>query len=174
MDKNTYLNLIKQFEGFRSKAYKCPANVWTIGWGSTRYKDGKPVTEGDTITQNEADELLEYTIEKTYGKAVDTFVTANINPNQRGALISFAYNCGTGSLKSSTLLKKVNKNPSDTTIRNEFMKWDKSKGKSLPGLTRRRKAEADLYFTSWNDEPINGQINDDKQELTFRGHLETK
>ena len=70
-----------------------------------------------------------------------------INENQLGALTSFAFNAGTGNLQKSTLLKKVNANPNDPTIRDEFMRWTKAGGKVLNGLVTRRKAEADLYFT---------------------------
>jgi lysozyme len=82
----------------------------------------------------------------TYEKSVDSFCRDDINQNQFDALVSFAYNLGVGNLKSSTLLKKVNANPSDPTIRDEFMKWVNGGGKKLPGLVKRRQAEADLYF----------------------------
>lgn len=158
------LELIKEFEGFRANAYKCPAGVVTIGYGNTFYKDGSKVQMGDTITKEDAEELLNYISEKNFGTYVDKYVTSNINPYMRDALISFAYNCGNASLKSSTLLKKVNANPEDKSIANEFAKWNKSCGKVLPGLTRRRKAESDLYFTEWIDEP--------KYELSFKGCLQ--
>ena len=146
---NIGINLIKEFEGFESKSYKCSAGVWTIGYGATYYMDGTPVKEGDTITKEEAEKLLDEMSEEKYGVYVDKYVTSDINPYQRDALISFAYNCGNANLKSSTLLKKVNTNPNDKTIRNEFLKWNKSGGKVLAGLTRRREAEADLYFTEY-------------------------
>lgn len=143
------INLIKDFEGCRLEAYLCSTGKPTIGWGATYYKDGTKVKLGDTITQEEADELLDWMIEKEYESYVKKVVTSKINPYQSDALTSFAYNCGTGNLKKSTLLKKVNNNPSDPSITDEFMKWNKSKGKVLAGLTRRRKAEAELYFTEW-------------------------
>lgn len=148
---NKGLELIKQFEGFESKAYKCPAGIWTIGYGATYYMNGTPVKEGDTITLEEAEHLLDEMSEKKYGVYVDKYVKSNINPYQRDALISFAYNIGNGNLQSSTLLKKVNANPNDITIKDEFLRWNKSGGKVLAGLTRRREAEADLYFTTYND-----------------------
>ena len=85
-------------------------------------------------------------IAKDFADKVDPLVKSQVNENQFAALTSFAYNAGIGNLMKSTLLKKVNANPSDETIRTEFMKWDKAGGKQLAGLTRRRKAEADLYF----------------------------
>jgi lysozyme len=78
---------------------------------------------------------------------VDSFCIDTITQNQFDALVSFCYNVGPSNLKSSTLLKKVNLNPNDPTIKNEFLKWNRGGGKVLDGLTRRRQAEADLYFT---------------------------
>lgn len=147
------LELIKKFEGCRLTAYKCPANKWTIGYGATHYADGRIVQEGDKLkSESEAEELLK-TMVVPYENSVDSCVKSKINPYQRDALTSFAYNLGPDNLKSSTLLKKVNLNPNDITIRNEFAKWVKAKGKVLTGLVNRRKAEADLYFTEWT-EPI--------------------
>lgn len=140
------LKLIKEFEGFRSKPYLCSANVPTIGYGATYYPGGKKVTLNDQpITEEYAVQLLS-TMLDTFEKAVDSFCRDDINQDQFDALVSFAYNLGAGNLKSSTLLKKVNANPNDPTIRDEFMKWVNAGGKKLPGLIRRRQAEADLYF----------------------------
>jgi lysozyme len=80
-----------------------------------------------------------------YEKAVDSFTRDYINQNQFDALVAFAYNVGTNALKNSTLLKKVNMNPNDPSIRAEFLKWNKASGKVLKGLTNRRVAEANLY-----------------------------
>jgi lysozyme len=140
------LNLIKRFEGFSAIPYLCPAKVWTIGYGNTYYPDGRRVTGNDKpITEVEASKLLQDTL-GTYERGVDSFTRDDINQNQFDALVSFAYNLGVANLKSSTLLKKVNTNPNDPTIRNEFMKWVKAGGKTLSGLVTRRDAEADLYF----------------------------
>ena len=158
------IELIKRFEGFRSKAYLCPAKIPTIGYGATYYMDGTKVKLGDTITKEKAEELLYDMCEKKYGIYVDKYVTSIINPYQRDALISFAYNCGNASLKNSTLLKKVNANPNDPSIRNEFMKWTKGGGKELPGLVRRRKAEADLYFTEYE---FNTKSSTDKIHIYY-------
>ncbi len=140
------INLIKSFEGFRSKPYLCSANVPTVGYGSTYYPNGKKVTLNDQpITEEYAVQLLS-TMLDTYEKAVDSYCRDDINQDQFDALVSFVYNLGNGSLKSSTLLKKLNVNPNDPTIRDEFMKWVNGGGKKLPGLVRRREAEANLYF----------------------------
>lgn len=138
-------DLIKSFEGLKLTAYKCSANKDTIGFGNTFYEDGSPVKPGDKITKDRADKLFEL-ISNEFAKKVEPLIKSNINENQFGALVSFAYNAGIGNLQSSTLLKKVNNNPSDADIRAQFERWNRAGGKVLAGLTRRRKAEADLYF----------------------------
>jgi lysozyme len=141
------LDLIKQFEGLKLKAYLCPANIATIGFGNTYYPDGTKVKLTDpAITAQKAEELLKFLVQ-SYEKGVDSFCRDDINQNQFDALTSFAYNVGVGNLQKSTLIKKVNLNPNDPAIRLEFMKWNKGAGKVLAGLTRRRQAEADLYFS---------------------------
>lgn len=140
------LDLIKRFEGLKLKPYQCPAGIPTIGYGNTYYPSGAKVKLTDpAITKEKAEELLKFLL-TSYEKGVDSFCRDDINQNQFDALTSFAYNVGVGNLQKSTLIKKVNKNPSDPTIRAEFMKWNKGGGKVLLGLTRRRQAEADLYF----------------------------
>lgn len=137
---------IRKFEGLKLQAYKCPAGVWTIGWGSTFYENGSPVREGDKITIDRADRLLFEMVMK-FEISVRGLVKSKLNDNQIGALTSFAFNVGVGNLKRSTLLKKVNANPNDPTIRAEFMRWTRAGGKQLRGLVNRRVAEADLYFS---------------------------
>jgi len=138
-------DLIKEFEGCKLKAYQCSAKKWTIGYGNTFYEDGKPVLPGHAITQQKAEQLFELIANEFAGK-VAKLITSMVTLNQFGALVSFAYNCGVVNLQKSTLLKKVNANPNDLTIRAEFLKWNKANGKVLAGLTRRREAEANLYF----------------------------
>lgn len=146
------LKLIMDFEGLPKNKpldayWDKYGKVWTIGYGATHYLDGSPVKEGDKLkSKEEAVELLKNMVKK-YEDDVYKIVQCPINFYQHDALTSFAYNCGVGNLKKSTLLKKVNKNSMDPTIRDEFVKWNKSGGQVLAGLTRRRKAEADLYFT---------------------------
>jgi len=143
---NKGIPIIRKFEGLKLRAYLCPANVWTIGYGNTFYENGSKVQEGDKITLDRADRLLFFVVQK-FEKEVSKMVTSAINENQLGALTSFAFNVGDGNLAKSTLLKKVNANPNDATIRDEFMRWTKAGGKVLNGLVTRRKAEADLYFS---------------------------
>jgi lysozyme len=140
-------DLIKRFEGLQLQAYKCPAGIPTIGYGNTYYPNGKKVQLTDEpITQSIADKLLESLL-PPYEKAVDSFCRDDISQSQFDALCSFAYNVGVGNLQKSTLIKKVNLNPKDVSIADEFLKWNKSNGAVLKGLTKRRQAEADLYFS---------------------------
>jgi lysozyme len=137
-------DLIKQFEGCKLKAYKCPSNLDTIGYGNTFYPDGTKVKPGDVITQERANELLDIIVED-FAKKVKPLIKQNLTDNNFSALVSFAYNAGVGNLKNSTLLKKVNANPKDPSIRAEFMKWVRANDKVLNGLVKRREAEAKLY-----------------------------
>ena len=143
---NKGISLIKRYEGLRLKSYLCPAGKWTIGYGATFYENGSTVKEGESITIDRADGLLINTVH-LFEKSVKGLVKSAINENQLGALTSFAFNVGVGNLKTSTLLKKVNKNPNDPTIKDEFLKWNKAGGKVLAGLTKRREEEAKLYFS---------------------------
>lgn len=140
------IDLIKSFEGLMLKPYLCSAKVPTIGYGTTIYPNRVKVTLKDTpITEAQAEEFLANDL-IYFEKNVDAYTTDAVNQNQFDALVSFAYNCGVGNLKSSTLLKKVNVNPNDPSISNEFLKWNKAAGKPIKGLTNRRIAEATLYF----------------------------
>ena len=141
------IDLIISFEGLFLKPYYCPANVCTIGYGTIKYPNGTRVRITDVeITRAKAMEYLMFEIDQK-SKAIDPMLSEDLTGNQFGALISFAYNLGEGALKQSTLLKKVNANPLDAQIRNEFQKWIYADGKKLNGLLRRRNAEADLYFS---------------------------
>ena len=146
LDNKGYL-LITKFEGLKLKPYLCSAKIPTIGYGNTYYPDGKRVTLLDKdITKKEAFDMFKE-VANRFAKRVDELVTSNLNQNQFNALVSFAYNVGTGNFASSTLLKKVNKNPNDLTIKDEFLRWNKAGGKVINGLTNRRNEEAILYFS---------------------------
>jgi len=139
--------LIAKHEGLRLKPYLCPARVPTIGYGNTYYADGKRVTMQDKpITKEQAYELLKIIADK-FARQVDAVVTANVTQNQFNALVSFAYNIGIGNFRKSTLLRMVNLSPQNTSIRAQFMRWNKAGGVELRGLTNRRIDEANLYFT---------------------------
>jgi len=140
-------DLIKTFEGCRLKAYKCSAGVVTIGYGSTYYPNRSPIKITDKLNSvQDAEDLLFVTVEEFENNVSALFYNVTLTQNQFNALVSFAFNLGTGALAKSTLLKKAKLNPNDKTIALEFAKWVNAGGKKLPGLIRRRKAESDLYF----------------------------
>jgi lysozyme len=145
------LDLIAEFEGLSLVPYYATAEekskgIVTIGYGNTFYPNGTKVKITDkAITKAQATEYLKH-VADNFALKVDSLVTSNVTQNQFNALVSIAYNIGLGAFKISTLLKKVNANPSDQTIKNEFLKWNKQAGKVLNGLTRRRTKEAELYF----------------------------
>jgi len=146
LNNSGYL-LITEFEGFSAKPYLCPAKIPTIGFGNTYYPDGKRVTLLDKeITKVQAFEIFKSVADR-FGSAVSKLVTSPLNQNQFNALVSLAYNIGTGNFASSTLLKKVNKNHNDITIALEFKKWNKVNKKEVAGLTKRRIYEANIYFS---------------------------
>lgn len=132
------LEIVKRFEGCKLTAYKCPAGVWTIGYGST----GSHVKPGMTITQDQADELLRSDLRR-----FEDFVDAHCSPctdNQFAALVSFAFNVGEGALRTSTL-RRLHMEGNHAAAQGQFARWTKAKGRTLPGLVKRREAEAKLY-----------------------------
>ena len=139
------LEIIKKYEGLRLTAYLCPANKWTIGYGNTFYEDGTSVKPGDKITIERAESLL-IKVTDAFWNQMSKLIKQPLTENQKSALLSFTYNVGIGNFQKSTLLKKVNANPNDLTIRSEFLKWVKSRGIVLSGLVKRRTEEANLYF----------------------------
>ena len=141
------IELIKKYEGFMSEPYKCPAGVPTIGYGATYYPNGERVNMNDVSITKETAELYLMNMLGSYENAVNRYVQVTLTQNQFDALVSFAYNLGNGSLQKSTLLKRVNANPCDSDITNQFNRWVKAGGKTLRGLVKRRKEEAKLYFS---------------------------
>lgn len=145
------IDLIKSFEGLRLDAYQDSAGVWTIGYGSTRYADGKPVKKGDKLVNSHcADDLFVITL-REYFDAVNADVKVPLTQNQFNALLSFTYNEGTGALASSTLLKKLNAKDYAGAA-DEFLKWDKitdpktHEKEVLDTLYKRRKKERELFL----------------------------
>ena len=138
--------MIKGWEGCRLTAYRCPAGVLTIGYGHT----GSDVTAGKKITQSEANRLFDKDIKRFADKVAPLFTGVVLNNNQFDALVSLSYNIGSLSVKAPTLLRKVKANPNDPTIRAEFLKHVNARVngvlKPLPGLVKRRTAEANHYF----------------------------
>ena len=140
------LAIIKKHEGLRLSSYLCPAGVPTIGYGSTRYPDGRKVILGEKLSsEKEATQLLLATLQ-SFEAAVNRHLP-NLNQCQFDALVSFTYNVGTGAFIKSTLLKKAKVNPADPSILDEFQKWVRGGGRVLPGLVTRRREEANLYFS---------------------------
>lgn len=138
--------LICKFEGLSLTPYLCPAKIPTIGYGSTYYPNGKKVTLKDkAITKQQAFDMFKI-IADEFAIKVDKLITSKISQNKFNSLVSFAYNCGINNLGISTLLKKVNFNPDDLTIKNEFLKWNKAGGKVVKGLTTRREIESQIYY----------------------------
>ena len=146
LDENGY-RLICEFEGLSLKPYLCSAKISTIGYGNTYYPNGVKVTLLDApITKEYAFEIFKDIADK-FAKRVNSMVKKPLTQNQFNSLVSFAYNVGTGNFSTSTLLKKVNANPNDLSIKAEFMKWNKANKVVVNGLTTRRKKESDLYFS---------------------------
>ena len=137
------LDLIKSFEGCKLNAYKDVIGVVTIGYGHT---NPGVLQMGTTWTQDQADAQLKQDLAK-FENGVSSYVTVPLTDNQFAALVCFAYNCGLGNLQSSTLLKCVNANDM-TGASAQFDRWNKAGGNVVPGLTRRRQAESDLFLKS--------------------------
>jgi len=138
------LALVKEFEGLRLDAYICPAGKWTIGYGHTG-----GVSKGDKITTEDAERLLAADL-ATAAAHVDRLSKVALDENQRGALASFVYNLGPGAFASSSLRERLN-GGEYTAVPQELRRWTKArhpltrKLTELPGLARRRRAEAELW-----------------------------
>ena len=136
------IELIKRFEGCKLTAYPDPGtggDPWTVGYGST----GPHVKRSLTITQAQADEWLLQDLDR-FEQAVERLVSVPLTQNQFDALTSFCYNVGAGALQQSTLLRKLNAGDYEGA-QGQFARWNRAGGKEMPGLTRRRAAEAELF-----------------------------
>lgn len=133
------LSLIKKFEGCELNAYKCAAGVWTIGYGHT-----KNVQEGDEWSKEKAEFMLWDELEEEYEKYINDLVDVPLSQFQFDALVSWVYNLGPANLKSSTLLKVLNKGEYEE-VPSQMRRWNKANGKVLEGLIRRRAAESLLF-----------------------------
>lgn len=134
------IELIKSHEGLRLTAYKCPGNVWTIGYGHT-----SGVAPGMIINEARAEALLQSDLEQ-FENAVNNLVEVPINQHQFDALVSFTFNVGIGAFVNSTLLTQLN-NGNYAEAANQFSRWVYGGGKKLPGLVRRRQEEASLFLS---------------------------
>jgi lysozyme len=144
------IHLIEEFEGFRPTMYRDSVGLPTIGYGTLIDTEAEQWLLTAAITPEQAETLLKQELRGIESRMNKLFQKP-INQNQYDSLASFCYNLGTGALKRSTLLKKLNVNPNDPAIRYEFMKWVNADGKRSSGLVKRRKAESDLYFTPMID-----------------------
>ena len=131
-------DLIKKYEGLKLKAYKCPAGIWTIGYGSTY-----GIKEGMEITEAEADEMLRRDVH-TAEVCVNGAVTVPLTQGEYDALVSFVFNLGCGKFRGSTLLRRLNSADYDGAAA-EFLRWTRAAGQELSGLVARRKAEKERF-----------------------------
>jgi len=139
------INIIKTFEGFEKRPYKCSAGVTTIGFGTTRI-NGRPVTmDMEPINYEEAEELLRLDLEQSE-KTVSKLMRVQLDSNEFSALCSLCYNIGSGNLQSSTLRSKLNRDDRIGAA-DEFPKWRRAGGRILAGLVRRRAIERELFLS---------------------------
>jgi lysozyme len=161
------LDLVKEFEGLRLKAYKDAVGVLTIGYGTTAAAGlGIVPKAGMVITEAEAEGYLLKGLEK-FASIIRPKITAPINDNEFGAFLSLAYNIGPGAFAKSSALKKFNAGDKAGAA-NAILLWNKAGGKVLAGLTRRRGRERELFLTPSNQNPIK------KSELVANPKLNTK
>lgn len=146
MVNDATVTLVAAFEGLRLVAYVCPAGVWTIGYGHTSAAGSPVVVPGMRMSSAEARAVLERDL-ATVAAGVRAAVTVPLTPNQLGALTSFAFNVGLGAFRKSSLLRRLNRREYDA-VPLELRKWTRGGGKVLPGLVRRRAAEAALWGTA--------------------------
>ena len=136
------LDLIKGFEGFRPAPYRDPVGVWTVGYGSTAGVG--PNTP--RMTEKQAEDRLRREVDATYGAAVND-LGLPLTQQQFDALTSFVYNVGVGGIGPDTGVGRALRRHDWNTAANELLRWDKAGGRALPGLTRRRRAERDLFLS---------------------------
>jgi lysozyme len=147
------IDMVKEFEGFRAKAYKCPAGVWTIGYGTTAAADvGITPSDGMTISRSDAEKYLHAALAK-FADQITPAITAPINGNEFGAFVSLAYNIGPGAFKKSSAFRSFNAGDKEGAAK-AILLWNKAGGKVLNGLTRRREAERKLFLT-----PVDGKFD---------------
>ena len=140
------LDLIRHHEGFRADAYRCPAGVWTIGYGHTSAAGPPAVRPGMTISEAEALAVLAADV-KQFEAGVRASLRRPLGEQQFSALVSFAYNVGIGNFRTSSVLKAVNAGD-DAAVPRRLQLWVKGGGRVLPGLVKRRAAEAALFVSA--------------------------
>jgi lysozyme len=139
------IDLIKRWEGCKLKSYKCPAGVWTVGYGLTTSAGFIEVGPDTEITQAEADWYLQQVVDK-FASKIRPLITAPITENQFGAFVSLAYNIGVGGFAKSSALRRFNEG-NVMEVPAAFRMWKKAGGKVSQGLINRREAEIKLFLT---------------------------
>lgn len=132
--------LIKEFEGFHASPYRCPAGLWTIGYGHTR-----TVRPGLRVTEDQAETLLDADL-KLAAQTVSRLVSVPLSSNQFSALVAFVFNVGAGNFEKSTLLRLLNRGWYEQ-VPAQLVRWNRASGEVMGGLARRRAAEAKLWNT---------------------------
>jgi lysozyme len=148
------IDLIQRFESCRFQAYQDEKGVWTIGWGHT----GPDVHEGDRITEDRADELLDCDLDWAE-RAVRHNVSVIINQHEFDALVSLVFNIGPSAFSSSTLLRLLNSREPRAPIAAEFMRWVKIGDKVSEGLRLRRAAEMEWFLTPVEDRELKESLS---------------
>ena len=139
------LQIIKKFEGWSAKPYRCPANIPTQGWGFTRLLNGSKVKmDSPALSKEKAEVILKHELNH-FERGVRRLVNVKLNHNQFSSLVSFSFNLGLGNLQNSTLRMKLNRADYEGAA-NEFPKWRKAGGRIFKGLIRRRAAERSLFL----------------------------
>lgn len=146
------IDLVKEFEGFSAKAYKCPAGVWTIGYGTTAAAGvGITPKEGMTISKADAEVYLQAALSK-FADQIAPFISEVINDNEFGAFVSLSYNVGASGFIKSSALRFFNAGDKEGAAK-AILLWNKAGGKVMKGLVRRREAERQLFLT-----PVDGKF----------------
>lgn len=145
------IDLIKRWEGCKLKAYKCPAGVWTVGYGLTSRAGFIEVGPNTTLTQEEADWYLERVV-SDFAEKIRPMITAPITENQFGAFVSLAYNIGVGAFQKSSALRRFNAGDL-TKVPDAMRMWRKANGKVVQGLVNRRESEIKLFLTPVVEKP---------------------
>ncbi|MEM1167930.1 MAG: glycoside hydrolase family protein [Cyanobacteria bacterium P01_H01_bin.35] len=167
------LDLIKKWEGLFLNAYLDPVGIPTIGYGTTRYPDGQVVRLGDRISERNAEAYLRYECSRV-AREISGLIRVPVNQNQFDALVSFAYNVGTGAFQGSTLLRKLNQGDYQGAA-NEFSRWVNGVVNGvfqpLPGLVSRRADEQRLFLTAGGEkEPLEGEISRQEEVTWLEGY----
>lgn len=144
------VDLVSTFEGYSSNPYLCPAGVWTLGYGTTRYPEGRRVKGSDpNCVVSQAEKWLCHELAKAE-QVVIRHCRVFLNDMQRAALASFVYNLGSGAFRASTLRRRINSGDWDD-VPYQLSRWNKAGGRVLRGLVIRRAAEADLWTRGVKD-----------------------